>query len=1199
MSLNQTSLLPQFIRLCGLGIKNMNYCLINAVLRKSVFLLIVLAALLNIAFSQRNFDVTEIQPPADASSINVYSLNDNGEAVGSGTFNRCVTTGGGGDISIKDKNSKLDVVCFNEIKPVYWSEATGSRTLGLPIISSRGNKILGTAGQINNSGIIVGRALNQQPYNGGIYPEYLSGVVWGNSGDLSSWLAAPSIENKYSLQVLVSGINSSSQILGARCVLGYIGATECDYHYRLRYFLNGGWITPEYALSQRFDEWRLLSNLNDRGEAIFYHYIDAAATFDIVLFNSSGFHSIKAQLKNPNDSADYSYRLANNGDIFYRDIFGEGKSFWIRKPLENNPASRIEVNTNGVNLSDFNNSEQFIGYDTNLQEYVLWNEVSGSIKIKLPENSGWTIDTTFDINNNGEILAKGTKNGIEKYLLLTPKPPPPLIFVPGTMGSELYRRSDHQKYWISAFSGSLLGYNKYMTLDSSSSYYLGDDAFSAKDALRTVNIAGQTLTTIYDPLIENLKQYGGYKEYELYPSLWALPPPSEGGCDRSQINTFDASKNPTLFIFPYDYRKDNAVSAEKLATFVKCVQEFYPNTPINLLGHSQGGLVSRRYIIDYPTDHGIGKLITIATPYLGAPEAVYKMETGGRWVGDGWGEFIKKPFNDTTRFTVAAITPSQLKFLAKHFKSVHQLLPSRAYYEINSGISGLTEIGDVDGNGVSDEFYDYDKLVNFMNNDFSTNSGTTGKAFHDCLPENITKCQDDWREDTSGVQYTHMIGQQLRNKTTIYVEVKNEVVIVYPLGTHTSQRVFEPVKGPGDGTVPEISASRTNRNDKDFNAPGATYFTFFSDRESLDPIYEHNGLTQNKQVLKYVLFRLGLALDPDAMPFSTAKNKKDSVGKVLTGNSYLPVVTESNYTKIVGISDVEMSDDQGNKTTRDGDIFINKVEGLDYEIIGDNALFLTFPITKTYFAKFQTLNTPFSLDIVKGISNKTPNSAVRYKDVSLPQGTAVQLKVTALNEVVLKYDSNGDGEYDTIIPPTATASGTSANDTTPPKVNIATTMFGTQATVSITANDAETGIKQIMYSINGQGFNIYTSPFTLNVSSPTTVLAVADNNVGIRSGVYRKSILIPTAATSSISGRVINARGSARTVITLTRVSTGESIFTRPNQLGYYRFEDLISGEEYILTPSRKSYRFEPQNRLVSLTEDLDNIDFQATLGEQ
>jgi hypothetical protein len=159
----------------------------------------------------------------------------------------------------------------------------------------------------------------------------------------------------------------------------------------------------------------------------------------------------------------------------------------------------------------------------------------------------------------------------------------------------------------------------------------------------------------------------------------------------------------------------------------------------------------------------------------------------------------------------------------------------------------------------------------------------------------------------------------------------------------------------------------------------------------------------------------------------------------------------------------------------------------------------------------------------------------------------------------VKNDSNGDGTYDTTIPPTASSTKTTASDITPPKVNINITQFGASSNVAISAIDAESGIKQIMYSINGQGFNIYTSPVTLNVSSPTTILAVADNNVGIRSGVYRKNILVPTAANSSISGRVTNLRGSTRTVFTLTRASTGESLFARPNQLGYYRFENLAT----------------------------------------
>jgi pimeloyl-ACP methyl ester carboxylesterase len=1181
----------------------MNKFLINSVSVKIIGILVFTIVLLNSVLAQRKFEITEIQLPAGASEYYFNSLNDYAEIVGGGKFRRCIDDPGGGGSFTNPKveklnavNSKLVEVCFGEYKPIYWSPETGNLNLAIPETLGSGEKTLGYGAQINNSGLIMGSALFQQIN----INEYTSAVKWNGFAGYMSPVSGPSSENTYSIQSIAVGLNNNNQILGVKCYDQSSNPPFCDSHYRNRYFVNENWITPAYVPLKPLENWELASNYNDRGEAIFRYYdgIGNINDHDILLYSSGSMHSIKSQIV---DTGATYFGLTKTGDIFYNTA---DKLYWIRKPLENNPNNRKTINLNnvGISLTGVNDSEQFLGYDGNLQQFVIWDEVSHSMTIKLPEDSGWVITSVVDINNNGQILAKAIKNGIEKYLLLTPKPPPPLIFVPGTMGSELYLRSDHQKYWISPFSGTGLGYNKYMTLDSSSSYYLGDDAFSAKDALRKVNVPAFGDKIVYDALIENLKQYGGYKEYRLFPDIWGTPPPSEGGCDTVQINSSDPSKNPTLFVFPYDFRKDNAVSAEKLATFVRCVQQFHPNTPINLLGHSQGGIVSRRYIIDHPNDHGIGKLITIATPYLGAPEAIYKMEQGGSWKGDGWGDI------ETVGFNIAAITPSQIKFLSKHFKSVHQLLPSREYGNLY-GRPPLKEVGDVDGNGVLDEFYDYDKFINFMNNEFSTNPGNTGKAFHDCLPQNMTKCQDDWREDISGVQYTHLVGQQARDRTTVLIEVKNEAVLIpdAPLSTYTLHKIFEPIKGPGDGTVPEISASRNNRIDLNLNAPGAFRATFFAlDNEgrldeSKDPEYEHNGLTKNKRILLYVLFRLGLAVDPNPDLLNLKNNKISTMNLdgINRGNLPLPQRNESFYTKIIGISDVEMSDDQGNKTTRDGDIFINKVVGLDYEIIGDNALFLTFPVNPTHFAKFQVGNSPFSLDVVKGMSNQNPNLAVRYKDVFLPAGTNVQLKVTNLAAVVLQYDSNGDGTYDTTIPPTASSTGTTASDMTPPKVNINITQFGASSTVAISAIDAESGIKQIMYSINGQGFNIYTSPVTLNVSSPTTILAVADNNVGIRSGVYRKNILVPTSANSSISGRVTNIRGSARTIITLTRGSTGESVFVRPNQLGYFRFVNLASGEEYILTPSRKGYRFEPQNRLVSLSEDLDNIDFQALLGGQ
>jgi pimeloyl-ACP methyl ester carboxylesterase len=1150
-------------------------------------ILLFFVVTVSISFSQRKFDVREIEPPPNVSDFYYISnFNVNDELVGSGRFNRCIEGGGGGDFtSLKKlyrkkiaKDSKLEVICTDELRPLKWTPTNGWSLLPLPSIDE--NQLydrLGHASKINDNGQIVGEALNTEPYNGGYYGEYLTSSLWSGS---FSWFPAPGPGTDYGLQVVESGINNRGQTFGARCYQGFLASNNCDYHYPKRYFFNGNWITTVNDGTW----WERISNFNDNGEVIFKVYYNSASSYDLKLYSLATYTSIRNLLPNPNNT-DYSFGLNDTGDIFVSD-YSDRKFFWIRSPLDN---PRIEYLTSDETISfgSFNDQEYFLAYKSG--KYILWHKILGAIDLNLGiQDSGWTITDLISINNKNKILVKGEKNGIAKYLILTPKPPPPLIFIPGTMGSELYLKEDHSKFWVNLTGGTLpvYGTNYYMTLDSSSDYFMGNDAFSARDALRNVTLANYPATSIYNDLIENLKTYGGYKEYNIHSDNWNFPTPDEGGCDRSQINNSDPYNNPTLFIFPYDFRFDNGESADKLERFVRCVQDFYPNKPINLLGHSQGGLVSRRYIIDHPNNHGISKLITIATPFLGAPEALYKLETGG----DGWEDV------NTGLFTVFAITPTQMRFLAKHFKSVHQLLPSRDYYNINNeAISGLKEIGDVNGNGISDEWYSYDQLVNFLDSDFNTLPGTNGKNFHDCLPENQTRCQDDWRQDTSGVSYMHLVGQQSRDTTTNYVEVKNEVTLVpnYPYSTFYLRKIFEPIKGPGDKTVPEISASRDNRADINMNAPGARRVTFFSLDEAQDEDMEHNGLTKNKDVLSYVLFGLGLAEDP--LPPQAIQKLNNLKKGIIEGKNSMPTQNESFYAKIIGVSDVEISDEAGNKTTKDGDIFINQVSGLDYSVIGDNALFLSFPTIRTHFAKFQVGNLPFNLEIVKGINNQSPNLAVRYKDISLPQGTKVQLKVTNLNQVTLHYDADNDGVYETPILPTAEVSGSIASDRTPPNVNINVNQQGNTAFITINAQDNESGIKQILYSVDGTTFQAYTNPIAVNVLNPMTILAIADNNVGIRSSLMQKNLFVPTASNSSIKGKTIGENGrGVRSIVTLTKINTSETFTTRTNSFGFYNFENLATGESYILTPSAKGYQFNPPNKIITPTEDLNDVDFIA-----
>ena len=72
--------------------------------------------------------------------------------------------------------------------------------------------------------------------------------------------------------------------------------------------------------------------------------------------------------------------------------------------------------------------------------------------------------------------------------------------------------------------------------------------------------------------------------------------------------------NPTLFVFPYDWRLSNAENSAGSNSISTVSGSFIPDRRIDILAHSMGGLIARRYILDNPTNHHIDKMVTIGTP---------------------------------------------------------------------------------------------------------------------------------------------------------------------------------------------------------------------------------------------------------------------------------------------------------------------------------------------------------------------------------------------------------------------------------------------------------------------------------------------------------------------------------------------------------------------------------------------------------
>ncbi len=119
-----------------------------------------------------------------------------------------------------------------------------------------------------------------------------------------------------------------------------------------------------------------------------------------------------------------------------------------------------------------------------------------------------------------------------------------------------------------------------------------------------------------------------------------------------------------LEFFSYDWRKSNVDVAAELESFIN--DKGYDE--VILVGHSMGGIVASSYMARSEENKAkVDKLITLGTPYLGAPKALYMLETGNF-------------FQDFTDILLS----KSFKSIAKNFPSIYELLPTDKYFSLNN-----------------------------------------------------------------------------------------------------------------------------------------------------------------------------------------------------------------------------------------------------------------------------------------------------------------------------------------------------------------------------------------------------------------------------------------------------------------------------------------------------------------------------------
>ena len=202
-------------------------------------------------------------------------------------------------------------------------------------------------------------------------------------------------------------------------------------------------------------------------------------------------------------------------------------------------------------------------------------------------------------------------------------PRQPVIFVPGMMGSELWRGSE--RLWPNA---------RVMFTQPEIFRYRDGEPMEAR------GIVGEVVIV---PNLVKQQRYGRLGDY------------------LEEALTYERGRD--LLEFAYDWRQDLRISAQRLAEEIE-LKAF--KQPITVVAHSLGCMVSRYYIECLGGKAKVGRLILLGGPHAGYPRAISHLLSGPDLL----------PFG---------LLGEQMRQVIATFPSLYQILPASDYVSDQKG----------------------------------------------------------------------------------------------------------------------------------------------------------------------------------------------------------------------------------------------------------------------------------------------------------------------------------------------------------------------------------------------------------------------------------------------------------------------------------------------------------------------------------
>jgi pimeloyl-ACP methyl ester carboxylesterase len=246
-------------------------------------------------------------------------------------------------------------------------------------------------------------------------------------------------------------------------------------------------------------------------------------------------------------------------------------------------------------------------------------------------------------------------------------------------------------------------------------------------------------------------------DLHLLPGVWKID--GYGKIAEVIKANFEVTEGRNFFPFPYDWRRDNRVSARRLARAAHDwlaawrASSGNANAKLILVGHSMGGLVIRYFLECMEGWKETRALVTFGTPYRGSLNAL-----------DGLANGLKKGPLDLSKF-------------ARQLTALYQLLP---VYECYDGGNGkLVRVGETSGIPNVDAAKAADAL-----------------AFHREIETAVASNQKLPQYQSAGYRIYPVVG--VAQETTLSARLASDKVQMLP--TYKGEALG------GDGTVPRVSA---------------------------------------------------------------------------------------------------------------------------------------------------------------------------------------------------------------------------------------------------------------------------------------------------------------------------------------------------------------------------------------------------------